>query len=258
MVEKKYKEWFDRDLAELLADKIIAIDKDFDRQGFIEDIDCGIRELEYKARLRFFADRLKYYLPDDYPEAIETLISILGAENTEETGMFTNFYWTLPVASYIEFYGLDYFDESMNAIAEITKRSTGEFAIRPFLQTKPIPTIKVMEKWSSANNFHLRRLSSEGARPRLPWATKLAGFIEDPTPVLPILENLKDDPIRFVQKSVANHLNDIFKDNYDLGMNIIARWREKPSPQRKWIIKHALRKQAKDGNPIAIKIRSSL
>jgi len=258
MAKKKHKEWFDRDLAQLLSQKISEVYPEFDRRGFVEDIDRGVEKLELKARLSYFGDRFKYYLPEKYPQAIEILVSTLGEENSSETGMFTNFYWTMPIATFVEEYGLGHYTESVRAISEITKRSTGEFAIRPYLQAEPAKTLKIMQQWSLDDNFHLRRLASEGARPRLPWATKLTFLIEDPQPILPILENLQDDPIRFVQRSVANHLNDILKDNYDFGMNIIRDWTKNPPKSRSWIVKHALRKQAKDGNPEAIKIREAL
>ena len=258
MAGKKYKEWFDSDLAQLLSDKIIAVYPQFDSRKFIADINKNIDKLELKARQSYFSDRFNHYLPNNYPQAIEILVSILGAENPNETGMFKEYYWTFPIATFVEEYGLEHYDESIKAIAEITKRGTGEFAIRPYLKAETAKTLEIMKKWSLSDNFHLRRLASEGTRPRLPWATKLTFMIEDPELVLPILENLKDDPISFVQKSVANHINDILKDNYDFGMSIIYNWLDNSSQSRKWIIKHALRKQVKDGNPEAIKIREAL
>lgn len=258
MAAKKHKFWFDVELAELLAAKINEVYPNFDRPSFVDEIDNGINDLELKARLQYFAARLRHHLPNKYPEAIAILTSILGAENSAETGMFTNFYWVMPIATYVEKYGLEYFEESIEAISEITKRSTGEFAIRPYLIAYPDRTLEVMKQWSLDDNFHLRRLASEGCRPRLPWASKLDLVIQNPSFTLPILDNLKGDPIKYVQKSVANHLNDILKDNYDFGMDIIQNWLKESSPARRWIIKHALRKQFKDGNKKAIAIRQSL
>jgi 3-methyladenine DNA glycosylase AlkC len=106
----------------------------------------------------------------------------------------------------------------------------------------------VAKKWSLDENIHLKRLSSEGVRPRLPWARKLDQFIDNPNAVLEILENLKDDPSRYVQKSVANNLNDILKDNYAIGMKTIQRWANGATNNRKWIIKQSLRNQIKKGN----------
>ena len=258
MAAKKHKLWFDAELAELLSAKIEQVYPNFDRSSFISEIKNGVDDLELKARLGYFAERLQHHLPDEYPEAIAILTSILGAENPAETGMFTNFYWVMPFATYVEKYGLEYFEESIEAIAEITKRNTGEFAIRPYLIAYPNRTLAVMQQWSLDDNFHLRRLASEGCRPRLPWASKLDLVIQNPRLTLPILNNLKNDPIKYVQKSVANHLNDILKDNYDVGMDVIQNWLEKSSPARRWIIKHALRKQVKDGNKKAIAIKQSL
>ncbi len=168
--------------------------------------------------------------------------------------MFTQGYWLMPVAKYVEKYGLDHFSESIATIEEITKRHTGEYCIRPFLEQYPEKTLTVVKKWSQDPNFHVRRLSSEGVRPRLPWAKKLDQFVADPKPILPILENLKDDPSRFVQKSVANNLNDILKDNYTIGMGTLRRWAKDPTKNRRWIIKHALRNERKKKNPEAFEI----
>ena len=156
--------------------------------------------------------------------------------------MFVNYYWIMPIAKYVEKYGLDDFNISINAIAEITKRNTGEYAIRPYIEKYEKETLMVMEKWSTDTNKHLRRLASEGGRPRLPWAKKIDTFIINPKPLIPILNNLKDDNSKYVQKSVANCLNDILKDKKTIGMEVIENWNNNDiTKQRKWIIKHALR-----------------
>ena len=117
--------------------------------------------------------------------------------------------------------------------------------------------MKRMEEWSTDSNFHVRRLSSEGSRPRLPWAAKLDRFIANPTPVIPILDNLKDDPYRYVQKSVGSCVMDILKDNPHIGMELIERWNEGMiGTERKWIIKHAVRNLAKKQNDWALSIIS--
>jgi len=168
--------------------------------------------------------------------------------------MFSEGYWVMPIAKYIEKYGLDHFKTSINAIKEITKRNTSEYCIRPFIDRYPKRTLDVMKKWSTNPNVHVRRLSSEGLRPRLPWARKFDRFIENPKPILDILENLKDDDSKFVQKSVANNLNDILKDNYQVGIKTLKIWSKNATRNRIWIIKHALRNEVKQGNMEAIKI----
>lgn len=254
MAEKKAKLWFDEALAESLAKKISAHYKSFESKAFVQEVAEGVTPLELKARLDLFATSLREHLPDDYKKAVEIILYCLGEENSDETGMFTEYYWVMPFATFVEKHGLDDLETSLPAIAEITKRNTGEFAIRPYLERYPEKTFKQMLEWSTDDNFHLRRLATEGTRPRLPWAKKLDSVIEDPELALPILENLKDDPVKFVQKSVANHINDMLKDNYDDAIALLKRWKKGAGKERSWIIKHALRKELKKGNPEAKKL----
>lgn len=252
--KKKHKDWFDEDLAYLLSDKIELAFPSFARKELANAIANGIPQLEIKDRIELFADQLRIMLPSDYEEALPILASILGKENPHETGMFTDFYWAMPIAKFVEKYGLNHYHISMKALAEITKRNTSEYAVRPFIEKYPDKTLKQMLKWSKDKNFHLRRLASEGGRPRLPWASKLDQFIVDPAPLLPILDNLKSDPIKFVQKSVANCINDILKDNYEIGMDLLRGWSKGANTNTRWIIKHALRKELKKGNKEAEKL----
>ncbi len=253
MAYKKLKYWFDKDLADRLADKLSVVDPAFDRKTFIQNATAGLEPLELKDRVEKMADALYARYHGDYPKGVSSLIKILGPENENETGMFTEYYWVMPIAKFVETYGLENFDLSMHAIEEITKRNTGEYAIRPYLENRQQKTLAQMKAWSLHPNVHVRRLSSEGVRPRLPWAKKLDVFIDDPKPIIPILNNLKDDPSRFVQKSVANCLNDILKDNYDIGKEVIERWNTKRiRKERKWIVKHALRNLTKSEDAWAL------
>lgn len=254
MAFKQLKLWFDIELAKLLADKLLEQDVDFNKVSFINRVAEKIKALELKDRVAWFADALKEHLVDDYSIAISQLMKILGPENEKETGMFKEFYWIMPIAKYVEKYGLQYFDLSMNAIYEITKRNTGEYTIRPYLEAYPERTLEVMKTWSLDKNKHVRRLSSEGVRPRLPWASKLDIFIEDPTPILPILENIKDDASKYVQTSVANCINDIIKDNLHVTKTLIESWRPNATKERKWIIKHALRNLVKKQDAWALRM----
>lgn len=258
MAYKPLKLWFDKELAEQLSEKLLSVIANFNSSSFINKVDAGVDGLELKDRVELISDELKNHLEGDYPEQIEVLTQILGPENDDETGMFKEYYWIMPIAKFVEKYGLDHFDISMRAIEVITKRNTGEYAIRPFIEKYPEQTMARMETWSMGSNKHIRRLSSEGGRPRLPWATKLQMFIDDPNPLLPILENLKDDPSKYVQKSVANCLNDILKDNPEIAKNMIKKWSENPTEERVWIIKHALRNLRKKNDDWAMKIISSL
>ena len=249
---KKLKYYFDRELALLLADKIKDHVHDFNEKDFINCICDSIDNLELKARVELIADCLHQHLPDKYEKAVSALLKILGPENESETGMFTIGYWLMPIAFFVEKFGLNDFLVSVKTIYEITKRHTGAFAVRPFLEKYPEKMLDVMHKWSTDENVHVRRLSSEGIRPRLPWARKLELTVKQPQRVLPILENLKQDKSKFVQKSVANCLNDILKDNYETAISVLKTWSSSSDKNTLWIVKHALRNEIRKNNPDAL------
>ena len=251
---KQFKYYFNRELAEFLSDKISKVYPEFQKQNFVEQIDSKIHKMELKDRVKVITCSLYEFLPQRYEEAIEILLKILGKPNENETGMFKKWYWVMPIAYFVETYGINDFNKSIDAIYQITQRNTGEYAVRPFLVKYPTKMLSIMLNWSKNENVHIRRLSSEGVRPRLPWAKKLEQFIKDPTPILPILENLKEDQSMFVKKSVANNLSDILKDNYNIGINLLEKWSLSNNKDTLWIIKHSLRNEIKKGNPMVEKI----
>ena len=253
------KDYFGRDLAVRLADKIQPLYTKFDNERFINQVGTAVDSLALKQRVAAIADALHRQLPRRYTESIEVFLQILGPENKKETGMFTKGYWLMPLAFYIEKYGTDAenFDVSMEAIEAITKRNTGEYAIRPFLVRYPERTIRVMQKWSTSPHFHVRRLSSEGLRPRLPWTKRITTFSKNPFPIIDILENLKADPSAYVRRSVANNFNDLLKENYSFTIAVIRRWSIDAPKETRWIVKHALRNQIKSKNKEALQIIES-
>ncbi len=255
---KKFKYYYDKALAELLAGKIKKALPKFNDIAYVTKVSASLDDLELKARVEVFTDCLQEYLPEDYEKAVSGLLKILGPENKNETGMFKEGYWLMPVAYFIEKYGTEDFDTSVKAIEEVTKRHTGEYAVRPFIRKYPKKMLKQMKKWSKDKNFHIRRLASEGVRPRLPWSKRLDEFIEDPAAIMPILENLKEDESKFVQKSVANCLNDILKDNFTVAMSILKKWAKSDNKNTKWIVKHALRNEFKKKNTEALEIMDKL
>ncbi|MDX2776638.1 DNA alkylation repair protein [Streptomyces caniscabiei] len=238
----KITELFGANLAALLADKITSVYPRFDSRAFIKAVAARVEDMNYTRRIEIIAEELRNFLPAGYLDALGVLMQILGPENPHETGMFTNYYWLMPVGKFVQLYGLDHFDESMDAIAEITKRNTGEYAIRPYIRRHPDRALRRMNEWARSDNFHLRRLASEGLRPKLPWAPKLDTFVTDPDPVFAILELLKEDPSKFVQKSVANHLTDYLKVNPEPTRKLIGRWRQSNNAATQWIVRHATRK----------------
>ena len=257
MAYKKLKYWFNDELAALLAVKLRQLKPDFNGDRFTQAVTNKVEDLELKDRIECIADELYTALGMHYKNGIHLLLQVLGPENEKETGMFSTYYWIMPIAKYVEKYGLEHLEVSLHAIEEITKRNTGEYTIRPFIENYPQKTLERMKIWAAHPNTHVRRLASEGVRPRLPWAAKLDMFVKDPLPLLPILDILKDDTSKYVQKSVANCINDILKDNFETGKQLIEKWNTADAgKERKWIMKHALRNQLKQENEWALKMIS--
>jgi len=233
---------FGNGLASLLAQKIQKTYPSFPVTKYKKYIAAHIADATYSKRLQIHAEALHAYLPKNYSIAVSILVRTLGEENPYETGMFKNYYWTLPISKFIELYGLEDVNASLSAIAELTKRSTGEYAIRPFLKMYPKKTMQMMSTWSRSKNFHLRRLASEGCRPKLPWATKLDTFIEHPKPVFSMLARLMKDDSAFVRRSVANNIADYLKVNTPVAIAFMRPYQSSIHPHTKWILKHATRR----------------
>lgn len=238
----KITDMFGAALAMRLADKIVASGAVLPSEQFVEEVSRTTEGKTYTQRVEIIADALRHHLPQDYRQAIAVLAGILGPENPNEDGMFREYYWLMPVGKFVEKYGLEHFGLSMEMIGEVTKRNTGEYAVRPYIRRYPEQSLEIMSGWASDGNFHLRRLASEGLRPKLPWAPKLDNFIEQPQPVFAILDKLKADPVKFVQRSVANHLTDYLKVNPEPTRQLIASWRQSDDPRTSWIIKRATRR----------------
>ena len=151
----------------------------------------------------------------------------------------------MPHLFFVARHGLDHFEDSMRAQHALTQLFTAEYSIRAFLEKHPGATLARLREWTADPSHHVRRLVSEGTRPRLPWAPRLRAFQKDPRPVLELLELLKDDPELYVRRSVANNLNDIGKDHPALLTAVAKRWLRGASPERRWIVSHALRSAVK-------------
>ncbi|MET9349928.1 DNA alkylation repair protein [Streptomyces termitum] len=247
------KRHFNGEAARLIGGKIRAVHPGFDVEGYAAEVEERIPGKELKDRVLVLTEGLRTRLPQDYTEAVPILLAILGDELAEGEGMFNSSWFLMPVARYVEEYGLDHPDLSLDAIEEITKRHTGEYAIRPYLEQHRALTMERVARWAVSPSHNVRRLATEGVRPRLPWARTLGVFVKDPRPVLEILEPLRSDPSEYVRKSVANNLNDIAKDNPDLALGTVLRWTEEsPTPETRWIIKHGLRTLVKQGDQQAL------
>ncbi|MGE0562589.1 MAG: DNA alkylation repair protein [Flavobacteriales bacterium] len=239
------KEELNKEFISRLADEFFLADKSFQKKAFIvEVLDSDWEVLELKQRMRKITNTLYNYLPFTFEKQVEQILKIAPKFSGIQGFIFPDF---------VQVYGLDNFEVSIRALELLTQYSTSEFAVRPFIEKYPNQSTKQLLIWSKSNNHHIRRLSSEGSRPKLPWAQLLRNFIKDPNPVLPILENLKNDESLYVRKSVANHLNDISKNHPKLVLDICKKWHGK-TKNTDWIVKHALRTLLKAGNKEALAI----
>ena len=251
---KLFKDYFDEELARRMATMITAVHPQFPADAFVNQIAPQLDGLEMKQRSTVFVQALRDHLPAGFANAWAVLEAALGAELSDEDGVFADGWHHWPIAQFIETFGLEDFDVGVRAMHEITKRHTAEFAIRPFLIHHQEQMLAILHTWAEDENPHVRRLVSEGTRPRLPWAGRLVAFIEDPSPTLALLEKLKDDPSEYVRRSVSNHLNDIAKDHPQLVIQTCRRWWADGSPERRWIVQRALRTLVKDGDPDALAV----
>lgn len=253
----------DLEAIECLAHNISLVFPKFDGESFQRTALAGLKPLAILQRGQHLARVLRQHLPERYEDAINILMRSLTPplSRTDELGLAVFFY--LPHVSFVAAYGLDAegndrrdpFETSMLAQYELTRRFSAEFSMRPFLIRWPERTVSRLMEWTRDPDPHVRRLCSEGARPRLPWAMRIPAFVADPTPVLPILEALKDDEDLYVRRSVANHVGDIAKDHPQLAFEICERWLAGASSERKWMIRHAVRHPAKKGVKAALRLR---
>lgn len=201
-----------------------------------------------------YSTALAQVLPTDRDHSIRILTDSLGPEVgwNELKGMEP--FRFLPFVFFVADQGLDCFETSMQAQYELTKRFTAEFSIRAFIEWDPDKTLARLAEWARDPNVHVRRLVSEGTRPWLPWAPRLRSFQEDPSPVLELLEVLRDDPEDYVRRSVANNLNDISKDHPERALDVAERWWVDASQERRRLVRHALRTLVKAGNSRALAV----
>lgn len=245
-----------QDLAALFADRCPT----FDAAGFTGLVLRDFESLELKERSRRITEGLAAFLPAEFPAAADVIRRSLGPPidetggvgRVDETGF--NGWAAVPVSDFVADAATEPgdLDLALRLIRELTKRFSAEFAIRPFLLRAQDETLAVLETWVQDPDRHVRRLVSEGSRPRLPWAPRLPAFIADPAPTIALLERLKDDPEEYVRRSVANHLNDIAKDHPDRVAAIAARWLEDADKNRRKLVRHACRTLIKDGHPGAL------
>jgi 3-methyladenine DNA glycosylase AlkC len=250
----RLKDFFDEGVVRSIARDLRSAYARLDERAFVAACMKDLAALELTARGGRVADVMREHLPPDFGQASDIIVRSLGPEldRTEGFGLAPLRY--MPHVFFVARHGLEDadFEASMRAQYELTKRFSAEWSIRAFLVRHPDATTRRLREWAGDPNVHVRRLVSEGTRPRLPWAIRLRAFQEDPRPVLQLLELLKDDPERYVQRSVANNLNDIAKDHPDVAVATCRRWSRGAPSGRRWIVGHALRFLVKRGDPAAL------
>lgn len=241
-----FKNIYNHDFFSQFTASILQVIPSFNRNSFLEDIfDNKWESLALKQRMRHISIVLKKYLSDDFEQNTHLILKFI--QELQKKGEREDSIEYMFFPDFIEVYGIDHYDISIKAFEQITQFTSCEFAVRPFIIKYEKKMIKQMLLWSKHEHYTVRRLSTEGCRPRLPWAMAIPFLKKDPSSILPILDNLKNDISESVRRSVANNLNDISKDNPNIVIQLTKNW-QGVTPETDWLIKHANRTLLKQGN----------
>lgn len=246
----KLKDYFTEQLVRDIGARIATVHPDFDVDRFVEAaVGDGWEAAGLTERSRRIADALWATLDLGVEATLDVIVRCLPDELDDPEGVLNDGFWMWPFGDLIATYALECPDAALDACEALTKRFTAEFAVRPFLAGHPEALDRV-ERWATDDSEHVRRLASEGTRPRLPWATRLDLPLER---VLPVLATLRRDESPYVRRSVANHLNDLAKDHDEI-VDVLAQWHAEGVDETTWIVRHALRNHLKQGDPRALRL----
>jgi len=254
-----FKNLFNAPIIAGMGDHFLKAWPELDRDAFVRDATNNLDALELKARSEQITQAMHKHLPDEFTHAGEVMLASLTPEDGSDLSNIPvnkkgiSGWAVMPMAHYVGLYGMKHFALSMTLLRAMTIRSSSEFGIRFFLLEKQEETLAVLMDWTKDENEHVRRLVSEGSRPRLPWAMRLPAFMEKPALILPLLEALKDDPSEYVRRSVANNLNDIAKDHPDRVADLAGKWLSSASKNRQKLVRHACRTLIKQGHQTTLK-----
>ena len=222
---------------------------DFDQTLFIKQALANIEALELKERVVHIIAVLHQHLPDNFLTTLNILEQLPAHWDPGDADDPLRSFAAWPIIDYISTYGLNYPEQSLASLKQLTHLFSAEFAIRAFIQQDVNLCLAHLTQWLESDNEHVRRLISEGTRPRLPWGIRLNEFIDKPELTIPLLSQLKNDKSLYVRRSVANHLNDIAKDHPKLVVDTCKKWQKDNSDDVNWLIKHATRTLVKQGHP---------
>ncbi len=241
-MSKKLKEYYDLEYLEFISEKISKETTAFNISKFFIYTKDQIETLEFNQRQELIAKALFESIDLDYKDTIDIFNEILGPELKGNSGAFSEGWWLWPIGKYVELFGDHDFETSVNFSKELTKRFTAEYCMRPLIKKYPEQVFEILKRWSLDENERVRRLSSECIRIRLPWAKKLYTALEYFDDYYEILSNLKDDKDKYIQKSVANNLNDLYKEDSKSFYIIVSSWKKSNlSEECKWINKNVSR-----------------
>ena len=249
-----FKNLFNHNLIKQMAMHLHRVWPEFDVEGYCKLAGQNLEQNELKQRIDQIMCALKEFLPDSFPDAAKVIIDSLHMDDDVDLSNLTmddqgiRGWACAPICHYVGVHGLDDFDLGMTVEYELTKRFTSEYGIRFFILHDQARAFATLQEWAKDGNYHVRRLVSEGSRPRLPWAMQFPELIKDPAPILPLLEMLRDDPSEYVRRSVANNLNDIAKDHPDVVAGIAGKWLGGATPAREKLVRHACRTLIKQGH----------
>ncbi|MDP7320126.1 MAG: hypothetical protein QF441_05925 [Bacteriovoracaceae bacterium] len=254
-----FKQKLDAYALKKIAQEIKAVAPSFDAKNFLKNTISPIEDLELKERVQLIATQIHQNLPLNFPQAAQILQKTLADKDNDLSDQWEssskeklNGFLVWPLTQFIENYGLDFFEESMQALYEMTQRFTAEFALRSFLDKHYHKTYKRLQKWKKDPSHHVRRLVSESTRPKLPWAKKVDHLLNNLNKNIDLLLSLKNDPSLYVRRSVANHLNDISYLDEKLFIKTLSTFGHSKNEQ--WIKRHASRTLLKKGNPQIFKM----
>lgn len=251
---KPFKLWFDAALVRTLAERVAAVEPRFDRASFVRRARRGLDALEMTGRVVHIADALHAALPGSSRERLAALVRSLPPPSSSAEGITGYGFSLWPYGEVIGRHGLDDWDASFAAMIELTQRFSAEFAVRPFLAEDADRALDRLERLVAHPSVHVRRWVSEGTRSRLPWGKRVPALEERSRAKrrLKLLTALRHDPEAYVRRSVANHLQDVLKDDRALAFPVLAAWAREGRPSTDWIAKHAARGLLKAHDPEAL------
>ena len=249
------KDFYNAEIVAGIAARIRTIHPAFPHKDFTAEVMAALPFLELMDRAKTIAASLRRHLPQDYPAALDILLRSIGLDDGVKTEMEAmSGFRHLPFLNFVGAYGLDHPELSLAALNRMTRFFSAEFDIRYYLLHHYDLTMAAIRDWVTDEDWRVRRLCSEGLRPRLPWGLRLKSFIADPAPVLEIIETLRADPNENVRRSVANNLNDIAKDHPNIAIAIAQRWLKEDRESTLDTVRHGLRSLVKKGDVRALQL----